>query len=778
MTLLNDPIFNALSQPAARVGPRGILLEFNRAWLAQRPWGITEPGSQLGDRCPRLDPLGEAVGQINRLPLTLDVQESLPDGDDAPPRHWHITLTAIDQTTALLMADDVSDARATSDRLEAVIQEQPELICRFTPDTTLTFVNQAYCTFFGKTPEQMVGHHFLEFLPPGQQTRIQKRLAGLTPEQFSNDYEIPVVRPDGSDGWHIWSDRAFFDHRGRVVEYQSVGRDITEQKRIAAELKSRRQETQLILDSIPALVWFKDHQGNILRLNRRAADLVGLPPEEIEGRHTSEFFPEHADQYQLDDDAVFASGAARLGIIEPVVDGTGRSRWYRTDKVPLKVEGKSFDRLLALSIDVTDLIRAEERIRDSEARFRSLFERVPAAVFEHDLSGPAALVEELKAAGITDEHAEQYLIQHPEMVHDANRRTQIRGLNQALRDLFEADDNSQVIDAFRRGKLGNSMVIGRRKILALWHGTPSVEFKMTGYTMSGNPLDLLFRMDLPRDINGQIDPSRALISLTDLTERTRRIFDEARVQQAADERRNLGHELHDTLGQQLTGLRMLAATLHRRMAARRVPEAGDVAELGELIQEANVEVRRLISGLTPESITAKDLTTALNALRQNLERTHGITAFLHAAPPPDRLTDEQANHLLMIAGEATHNAAKHGNPTNIRISLIPHDGDLVLEIIDDGQGLLAADAAKKSVHPRDPRQFSRDHPDSSSGAVPMSGRGMHIMRYRARQIGATISFTSPQGEGTRVQCVLPSEAGHPFPPRAQPTPPRPPRGPT
>ena len=753
MTTPHDPVFDALPQPAARVGATGELLTLNPAWRAQRPWGVAAPGARLGDVCPQLAPLSDAAAGPDALPLTLDAVESEPAAPDAPARWWRLRLTGIDHDTTLLMAEDITDARLTADRFGAVVQDQTELVCRFKPDTTLTFVNTAYCSFFRSTPDQLLGRRFLEFVPEDLWPVIQGRLAQLTPNQRSTEYEHPVERPDGTDGWHAWSDRAFFDHQGRVVEFQSVGRDITDQKRIEAELLSRRQETQLILDSIPALVWFKDRGGRILRLNRRAAELIGLPPAEIEGRHSRVFFAEHADQYQLDDDAVFASGEPRIGIVEPILDGSGNARWYRTDKVPLKVGGESFDRILAMSIDVTDLVRAEERIRESEARFRGLFDRVPAAVFEHDLSGPAALVHELRAADITD--PESHLMQHPEIAREANRRTLIRSMNQALLDLFEAANNTQITDVFRRGGLGDGLEIGRRTLIALWDGTSSVEFETNGFTTTGRPLDLLFRMDLPRDAEDRIDPTRALISLTDLTERTRRIFDEARVQQAADERRDLGHELHDRLGQQLTGLDMLSATLHRRMAARGLPEAGDVAELGGLLKEANQEVRRLISGLTPESITAADLTTALNGLRHNLERTHGVATTLRSEPPSAQVTDDQANHLLMIAGEAAHNAAKHGKPRHIHLTLLAEGGDLLLEVIDDGLGLTQTNKTAKHPAPQDPRRFSRDHPYLSSSNIPMGGRGMHIMRYRARQIGATIVFHSPPGSGTTVRCVLP-----------------------
>ena len=74
---------------------------------------------------------------------------------------------------------------------------------------------------------------------------------------------------------------------------------------------------------------------------------------------------------------------------------------------------------------MTDLVRAEERIRDSESRFRGLFDRVPAAVLEYDLSGPAALVGDLRSRGVTDLDA--HLIEHPDTVREANQRILIRG---------------------------------------------------------------------------------------------------------------------------------------------------------------------------------------------------------------------------------------------------------------------------------------------------------------------------------------------------------------
>ena len=808
-------LFAGLPVPAARLDAGGRLIELNDAWLDAAPLGIRRPGARPDARHPLLTPLLPAAGATPPPADAVEIDEAEPppgggaeDGgaspnSDAGPgpgpddtRWWRFERSP-GPGGGLLLARDISRARRAEERLRAMNHDQSDLVCRFGPDFNLTFVNEAWSRAADRPADRLVGRPLTDFMPPDQRESFAARLTHLTPE-------APAVRstrvlrpaaasgPDGDDPaaghptdpdqapaadadavapartrWFAWTDRALFGADGRVREYQSVGRDITYRRHAEAELRTRRQENQLILDSVPALIWFKDADDRIVRINRAAAQLVGRPVGEIEGRRTAAFFPEHARRYREDDLAVFRSGRPRLGIVEPIPDVEGRTRWVRTDKVPLRTDPDSedFDRILAMSIDVTDLKLAEDRIRQSEARFRGLFDRVPAAVFEQDLSGPWVMLRRLRREGIVDLAA--YLDEHPAFVRDAADRSRIRGMNQALLDLYGARANQQIVDAWGRGEITNTPEAGRRRLLALWQDRPAVEFEVTGRHLSGRPLDLLVRMVVPRNADDRLDPSRTLISVTDLTERKRRFFDEARVEQAAEERRNLGHELHDTLGQQLTGLSMLTVALQQRLAGRGAPEAEEVAELRQMIDDANRGVRRLIRGLTPESIVAADLGTALRTLMDNLHRTRHLPVDCDVDDPPAGLGDEAANHLLMIAGEATHNAVKHAAPGRVGLSLKHRSGTLTLEVSDDGRGFggdasdapgasPAPDAAAAGGAPRpDPRRFSRDHPDAPDPTPRAGGRGQAIMRYRAEQIGAVLEVSSRPGAGTTVRCQLP-----------------------
>ena len=114
-------------------------------------------------------------------------------------------------------------------RYRAVVESQTELICRFSSDGSLTFVNDAYSRNFGKKPAELIGQSFLNGVPQEDQQKVEKHLAAINRDNPIATIKHRVKQPDGTIRWQQWVDRALFDDQGRVKEYQSVGRDITEQ---------------------------------------------------------------------------------------------------------------------------------------------------------------------------------------------------------------------------------------------------------------------------------------------------------------------------------------------------------------------------------------------------------------------------------------------------------------------------------------------------------------------------------------------------------------------
>jgi PAS domain S-box-containing protein len=143
--------------------------------------------------------------------------------------------------------------------LKSIIETQQEMICRYKPDATLTFVNQAYAAMFGSEPEKLIGRRFLDFIPREEHENILNFLAGFEVNNPQMTYRHSVELPDGSIGWQEWTDYAFFDDDNKLTGYQAVGRDITREVLLSKALeKSEEKERRLIARDL------HDHIGQML----------------------------------------------------------------------------------------------------------------------------------------------------------------------------------------------------------------------------------------------------------------------------------------------------------------------------------------------------------------------------------------------------------------------------------------------------------------------------------------------------------------------------------
>lgn len=129
--------------------------------------------------------------------------------------------------------------RESEARYRAIVEDyQTELICRFKPNGTLTFVNEVYCRYFGKTREELIGMNLLYFVPDSERSKLIQHLVGFKPDRNVATLEHQVNTPVQGLRWMSRTDRAIFDARGRIFEFQSVGRDITDRKRMETQIQA------------------------------------------------------------------------------------------------------------------------------------------------------------------------------------------------------------------------------------------------------------------------------------------------------------------------------------------------------------------------------------------------------------------------------------------------------------------------------------------------------------------------------------------------------------
>jgi two-component system, LuxR family, sensor kinase FixL len=237
--------------------------------------------------------------------------------------------------------------------------------------------------------------------------------------------------------------------------------------------------------------------------------------------------------------------------------------------------------------------------------------------------------------------------------------------------------------------------------------------------------------------------------IRDISERRRLELEVLRV--SDDERRRIGQDLHDGLGQQLTGIGLIARSLARHLRREGHPAAETVEEITALIGEADEQARRLARGLIPVELSADGLAAALRRLCAHAERLFGIAcAYEEEVEEGYRLTDpDAATHLYRIAQEAVSNAVRHGQARQVTVIVLAASDDrLRLRVLDDGTGIPQAVIEGRSA-------------DAPRGRDDASGMGLRIMHYRARIIGGSLDVRPHPKGGTAVTCTIPPSSDAP-----------------
>lgn len=203
------------------------------------------------------------------------------------------------------------------------------------------------------------------------------------------------------------------------------------------------------------------------------------------------------------------------------------------------------------------------------------------------------------------------------------------------------------------------------------------------------------------------------------------------------ERRRIGHDLHDSLGQRLTAASMTANAMLDQLKDTAPSLAAHGGLVAQQLREAIAEARSLSHGLAPVSLEADGLMAALQELATSVSRSGKVRCVLDCPQPVLLPNVETATHLFRMAQEAVNNALKHASPSEIRIGLEVQGDNVILEVDDDGFGLEETSAT--------PAENSEAH-----------GLGLRVMRYRAQLIDGQVEFGPAPAGGTRVRCVAPA----------------------
>lgn len=220
----------------------------------------------------------------------------------------------------------------------------------------------------------------------------------------------------------------------------------------------------------------------------------------------------------------------------------------------------------------------------------------------------------------------------------------------------------------------------------------------------------------------------ALAVVRDVTDRE--ILEKEVVESSNRVQTRIGQDIHDGLGQHLTGITFLSRALEKKLASQDLPEAADAAEISKLVIEALAQTRNLARGLFPVEVESTRLCQSIRDLAGTVEQLFHISCSVECDSNLVVSNPNASTHLFRLAQEAINNAVKHGKAHRVSILLGTTGGDkAVLRIIDDGVGFPPEGARR-------------------------NGLGLRIMTYRAQKVGGMLEIQPGQHGGTVVSCTF------------------------
>lgn len=519
---------------------------------------------------------------------------------------------------------------------------------------------------------------------------------------------VLAVRADGAE-FPVEASISCIELGGRKL-YTAILRDISERRRHEEERERLLREKLLLLESTGEGIYGIDLHGHITFVNQAAARMLGYRPEELLGQHSHDLFHKrHPDgsPYPVEECPVYK--ACRRGE-RCRVDG---EVFWRRDGTPMTVEYSAhpiFDVEAIVGAvvtfnDITERKRAEETLR-----FQAhLLNTVGQAVIATDLKGTIT-----------------YWNRHAEVLYGWLAREALgRNVTELTVPDISRQQRAEILATLHAGRTWSGEFLVHRRggatFTALVTDTPVYDINGNLIGIIGTSIDVTERKRAENELRESREALRALAAqLQSIRE---------------EERKRIARDMHDELGQALTGFKMDLAWMRARLQKddplERQPLLDKIDAAGAMIDETSGTIRRLCAELRPGVLDDLGLRAAVEWQAREFTRRTAIRCDVVSDEGELDLTSDQSTAVFRIFQEILTNVARHAGATRVNVKLRVAGGVLMLDARDDGRGI---------------------NPDEMAGARSL---GLLGMRERAIAIGGELQIRPASGGGTTVALTVP-----------------------
>jgi PAS domain S-box-containing protein len=528
---------------------------------------------------------------------------------------------------------------------------------------------------------------------------------------------------DGTDKWLLFRAEPRHDAAGKVIGHRGIVIDISSQQIAELRVAEGEKRYRLITENATDIVSLHDREGRVLYCSPSIRKAFGYDPIKSVGVPAFALV-HHDDRRDLAETlkALFDGEVETATTMCRFRNASGQYRWLESVVAPVSDPLKGFQHYQVVSRDVTRRQEALLALHASEERFRSLTELSADWYWEQDSEYRFTFIS--KAPPAAENVISQALIGHNHWDAFPN------ALGREAWDAHRADLAAR--NPFQNLIVEISNPETNRVSYYSLSGRPvfDAKGKFIGYRGTGRDITArhLTELSLARRTHELAQTNAALEEEVLSRQRLERDFLLAIEMELAQ----IGLELHDDLGQDLTGIALLTSALSRKLREQGHPGNAEAARISELVNRTIKHTRMISHGLSPYIWGSTGLVAALKQLASDID-TLGVTQCETSLEQVDIADEIVARSLYRIAQESVNNALKHSQASRITISLHAKAGGVELIIRDNGRGSTAQAAAIHATTQPGDRKF-------------------HSIRHRASAIGADLSIGDTNAEGTTI-CV-------------------------